>query len=89
MENQPSTASCWRADGANRPRHVSLGMWLGMTVREIIAVLAQRDMDEEVRLEIRVHGESIRAWAVEGATYEKGCVYLWGTLSERKPTDGD
>lgn len=60
-----------------------------MTKREILAVLAQRDMSEEVRLEIRVHSESMRAWAVEGATYEDGYTYLWGTLSERRPTDAD
>lgn len=60
-----------------------------MTTRDIIAILEQHGMDKEVRLEVRVHGESMRAWAVEGGTYEKECVYLWGTLSERKQTDAD
>ena len=60
-----------------------------MTVREVIAVLAQRDMDEEVRLEVRHMGESMRAWDMEGATFEDRRVYLWGTLSERRQTDAD
>ncbi len=60
-----------------------------MTTRDIIALLAQHGMDKEVRLEVRVHGESMRTRAVEGATYEKECFYLWGTLSERRPTGAD
>ena len=60
-----------------------------MTVRDVIAVLAQRDMDEEVRLEVRHMGESMRAWAVDGATFEDRRVYLWGALSERRQTDAD
>lgn len=60
-----------------------------MTTRDIIALLALHGMDKEVRLEVRVHGEKMRAWEVGGATYEGDRVYLWGTLSERKPTDAD
>jgi hypothetical protein len=60
-----------------------------VTVREVIAILAQREMDEEVRLEVRHRGESMRAWDMEGATYEDRRIYLWGRLSERKQTDAD
>lgn len=60
-----------------------------MTTRDIIALLELHGMDKEVRLEVRHRGESMRAWAVDGGTYEKDCVYLWGRLSERRQTDAD
>lgn len=58
-----------------------------MTTRDIIALLYLHGLDKEVRLEVRHRGESMRAWSVDGATYEDGRVCLWGTLSERRRTD--
>ena len=60
-----------------------------MTIDNLMKILAQRDPSDEVRLEIRERGTAIRAWDLDGATYEAGRVILWGRLSERRCVDAD